>query len=201
MDIALGGETFSWWLLHFGSVALFCFLMLGILALPIPEETLMVIAGAMMHEGRLIILWTIVAAYAGSMCGISMSYLLGRTASRFVLSKSSRWIGIKKKHLDKGHAWFEKYGTWTLFFGYFIPGVRHFTGIIAGVAKLEYKRFAIFAYSGAIVWATVFLAIGYLFGAYFFTALKNIEIDTDDILSLLLLAAICVLIFYTRKKK
>lgn len=200
MDTLIGGESLSWWLLHWGSLALFCFLIFGILALPIPEETLMVIAGTMMHQGVLHIHWTILAAITGSMCGITSSYLLGRTAGAF-LSKHTRWFGVTETHLKKVHDWFEKYGSWTLFFGYFVPGVRHFTGLMAGTAKLEYKRFALFAYGGAVVWTSTFLSIGYFLGNYFFAALKDIEINFDDILSIAIFIGICALIYYLRKKR
>ena len=71
---------FSLWLTKYGSFALFLMLSLGILALPIPEETLMVIAGVLMHKGQLNIPLTVLFSYAGTICGITMSYALGRTA-------------------------------------------------------------------------------------------------------------------------
>jgi membrane protein DedA with SNARE-associated domain len=48
--------------------------------------------------------------------------------------------------------------------GYFIPGVRHFTGFSSGMATLPFHHFALFAYSGALLWVTSFLTIGYFFG-------------------------------------
>ena len=48
--------------------------------------------------------------------------------------------------------------------GYFIPGVRHFTAIVAGTSKLEYRSFALFAYCGAMLWVSTFVFIGYHFG-------------------------------------
>ena len=48
--------------------------------------------------------------------------------------------------------------------GYFIPGVRHFTAIVAGTSKLELHSFALFAYSGATLWVSTFVFLGYHFG-------------------------------------
>jgi membrane protein DedA with SNARE-associated domain len=62
------------------------------------------------------------------------------------------------------HNWFDRYGRWTLFFGYFFAGVRHFTALVAGASKMEIPQFAIYAYSGALVWVVSFLAIGYFVG-------------------------------------
>jgi membrane protein DedA with SNARE-associated domain len=51
-----------------------------------------------------------------------------------------------------------------LIIGYFVPGVRHFTAIVAGTSKLEYHGFATFAYTGALLWVSTFLFLGYHFG-------------------------------------
>lgn len=159
-------DTFTQWLLEYGSVALFLLLALGIVALPIPDETLMVISGVLIHQGHMYAIPTILAAYLGSMCGITLSYFLGRTAGHFVIKKYGKFVGINDDNLKKAHDWYEYLGKWTLTFGYFIPGVRHVTGILAGLSELEYPVFALFAYTGAFLWASVFLTIGYFFGPY-----------------------------------
>lgn len=159
-------DTFAHWLLEYGSIALFFLLALGIVALPIPDETLMVISGVLIHQGHLYAIPTLIAAYAGSMCGITLSYVLGRTAGHFIITRYGKWIGITAQNLQKAHDWYEYLGKWTLTFGYFIPGVRHVTGIFAGTTELEYSKFALFAYTGAFIWATIFLSIGYFFGPY-----------------------------------
>lgn len=165
----------SAWLLSYGSFALFGLLALGIVALPVPEETLMVLAGILMKSGHLHEGETLVAAYAGSMCGITASYLVGRTAGYYAVHRYGRWVGIQEKHLIYAHNWFEHYGTWALFFGYFVPGVRHFTGFLAGTTELDYREFALFAYFGALVWVSVFLSVGYFFGNYGLSLFSSIE--------------------------
>src|SRR5436309_455929 len=128
MDFLLNNENLSNWLIQYGSIALFFLLVAGIIILPVPEETLMVIAGVLMRNGSLHIGSTLMAAYFGSMCGITISYLIGRTAGHYLIVKYGNKIGITNEKLDQVHRWFEKYGKWTLTFGYFVPGVRHFTG-------------------------------------------------------------------------
>jgi len=193
-------DIFSLWLIQYGSLALFFLLALGIIALPIPEETLMVISGVLMYNGYLRISPTILAAFAGSITGITVSYIVGKTAGHFFLYRYAPYFGVKEHHLQKAHDWFERFGTWALFIGYFIPGVRHFTGFIAGTTDLKYPRFALFAYCGAIVWASTFLAIGYIFGDYFLAMMEKIEIRVDDILTILLIAAGCFALYYLAKR-
>jgi membrane protein DedA with SNARE-associated domain len=55
-------------------------------------------------------------------------------------------------------------GHWALAFGYFIVGVRHVTAIVAGMSKLQFRSFALYAWSGGAVWVLSFILLGYTFG-------------------------------------
>ncbi len=157
-------QTHSEPLLKHGSITLFFLLALGIIALPIPDETLLVTAGFLIAKGKLMLFPTSIAAYLGSMTGISCSYLIGYTGGSFIITKYGHWIGLNEVRLARTRLWFNRMGMWALFIGYFIPGVRHFTGYLVGSVRIRYWHFARFAYSGAIVWATTFMTIGYLLG-------------------------------------
>ncbi len=151
-------------LLHqYGSLTIFIFLAFGIVGLPIPDETLLLLGGLLAAKGQLSIISTIIAAICGSCIGITVSYILGRFIGHTTLICFGKYIGLTEKKLELAHHWFEKFGKYLLFFGYFIPGVRHFTGITAGATELNYRSFAIFAYLGAIAWSLTFISIGYFF--------------------------------------
>lgn len=188
-------ESISHWLMHYGSFSLFCLLALGIIALPVPEETLMVIAGILIRNGKLEAIPTMLAAYAGSMCGITVSYLFGRTAGRYLLIKYGSWVGLTEERLDQMHKWFESYGKWTLFFGYFIPGVRHFTGVAAGTSYLSYPSFALFAYVGAIFWVSTFLGLGYVLGDYWYSVYEYLDPIADKILLVVFMVIVVFLAY------
>lgn len=157
-------DSLVFWLTHYGSFALFALLALGIFALPIPDETLMVFAGILIFQQKILPVPTMIAAICGAILGITLSYLIGRTAGAFLLKKYGKWIGITERKLKHAHAWFERFGRWGLLIGYFVPGLRHFTGYAAGVTILSYNQFAMFAYTGALIWSMTFLSIGYFLG-------------------------------------
>ncbi len=190
MDITIATQAIMTWLEHYGSIALFGFLLLGIVAFPIPEETLMVIAGTLIHKGKLAVLPTLLAAYLGSMCGITISYLLGRMTDKYFLKKYGYLIGLSQSRLEAVHGWIHRFGKLTILFGYFIPGLRHFTGFAVGAAELEYAGFAPFAYGGAIIWASTFLAIGYFLGKGLTLPLDEIKYITSCIL------ALCIVLYF-----
>lgn len=150
-------------IVHYGSFALFGLLAFGIIGLPVPDETLLLATGFMAAKGELSLTAIIIAAILGSSIGITVSYLIGRFLGGKPILYFGKYVGITEAKLNKAHDWFEKLGKYLLFIGYFIPGVRHFTGICAGTTKLEYKTFALFAYAGATIWALIFTLSGYFF--------------------------------------
>jgi membrane protein DedA with SNARE-associated domain len=148
----------------YGYFAVFGLLMLGIVGPLIPDETILVLAGIAIRRGEMNPLITFAVATAGSLCGITLSYILGRTGVVYALRHIpplQRHVG---NHLPEAHRWFERFGKWTLFFGYFLAGVRHFTALVAGTIDLPPATFALYAYSGAFVWVASFLAVGYYLG-------------------------------------
>lgn len=192
MDFLVDQDQLLFWLNQYGSFALFALLAIGIVGLPIPEETMLILTGVLLNKGHIDPTATLFAAYMGSMCGISGSYFIGRTVGSQIIHKFGGWLGLTQVRLQYAHNWFEHYGKWSLSFGYFIPGIRHFTGIAAGVTELGYKEFALFAYCGAIVWVSLFLAVGYFLGDYW-TPLYEIM---DENLTLLIIAATGLVLAY-----
>lgn len=164
MDTTFVPSTLALWLTQYGSFALFVLLALGIFALPIPDETLMLLAGVLMAHDKLLILPTYIAAILGSMAGITVSYCIGRSVGVLLVRKYGHWIGITEARMQYVHNWFERFGRWALLIGYFIPGIRQVTGYAAGITSMEYRHFAAFAYTGAMIWACMFLSIGYFLG-------------------------------------
>jgi membrane protein DedA with SNARE-associated domain len=194
----LDKETIAHLLLSYGSIVLFFLLALGILALPIPDETLIVLSGILIKSGHLYFVPTLLSAYTGSLCGITLSYLLGRYGGHYLLERYGGWIGLTEKKREYIHQWVDRFGKWTLFFGYFVPGLRHFTGLCTGMMGLDYHSFAIFAYAGALVWVATFLSVGYFFGEYCMEYCLNLftstEITVENVSIAILIAAVLLFI-------
>lgn len=155
---------FEHFIIDYGYIGLFTLLMLGIVGLPIPDETLLAFAGYLVFQEKLDPLATLLAAFLGSSCGISLSYFLGRLLGMKVLHRHAAKLHLTEEQLFRAHAWFQRVGKWTLPAGYFIPGVRHLTAFIAGASELDTRIFALFAYAGAAIWSSAFLCAGYFFG-------------------------------------
>lgn len=152
------------WIVKYGYGAIFILLVLGVVGLPIPDETLLVFSGYLISTGRMKPVWALLSAVAGSWCGISLSYWIGRTLGLGVVHKFGKYLHITEEHLAKVQRWFDRIGHWALFVGYYIAGVRHFTAIVAGISKLPFPTFMTFAWTGGALWVSLFLTLGYFLG-------------------------------------
>jgi membrane protein DedA with SNARE-associated domain len=148
-------------LIRHGAPVLFFAQVFGIVGLPIPDELLLTAAGALALKGQLSLVWVLVAAIAGCLSGITLSYTLGR---RIGLPVLRAWLHVRPEPLARAQRWFEDYGGWVLALGYFVPGVRHVSAIAAGSACLNFSCFARYAYPGGVLWCLVFLGAGYYAG-------------------------------------
>jgi membrane protein DedA with SNARE-associated domain len=104
------------------------------------------------------------AAFFGSVCGITLSYGLGRTVGDYLVRKFGPAVQITGDKLTHAHTWYDRVGKWGLLFGFYLPGVRHLIGFGAGIAKLPVSVFALFAFTGAFIWSVTFVSAGYFLG-------------------------------------
>ena len=154
-------------LLKMGPFFLFFALVLGIVGLPIPDELLLVGAGYLVAHGKLDLISTLSAAILGSIVGITISYFLGRLIGFILIKKYGKVLNIDHEKIETAQRWFTTIGKWILMVGYFIPFFRHILGFVAGVMKLDFRHFALYAYSGAVIWSVGFFSVGFFFFNWF----------------------------------
>lgn len=157
-------ENLQEFVVQYGYIAIFLLLSLGIIGLPIPDEVLMTFVGYLCSQGVLLYIAAVLVAFSGAMFGMTFSYVVGRKVGKPLLWKYGKWLMLTPGRLAKVEGWFQKYGIWTVVFGYYVPGVRHLTCYLAGVTGIEARKYLLFAGFGAIIWCTVFITIGYYIG-------------------------------------
>jgi membrane-associated protein len=100
---------------------------------------------------------------AAAVLGDAVNYAVGAYMGPKVFSREdSRWLN--KKHLQRTHDFYEKYGGKTIFLARFVPIVRTFAPFVAGVGSMTYSHFALYNVTGAVSWVLAFLLAGYYFG-------------------------------------
>lgn len=166
---------------------------LGILGLPIPDETVLTFAGYLISQKVLHFIPATLSSYLGSISGISISFFIGRTFGLKFLNKYGSFFHITEERIHKTRKWFEGYGEWLFLFGYFIPGVRHLTALVAGSTNTKYSKFAFFAYTGGLIWSVTFITIGIEVGKKWNLVIEQIH---KHILIIVLLLLILIIAYY-----
>src|ERR1700694_1644441 len=149
----------------YGYLAVFIFVGVESIGIPVPGETMLVTAAIYAGTtGRLSIFWVIVASAAGAIVGDNIGYGSGRTGGYRLLKRYGRYIRLEENRLRLGQYLFHKHGPKVVFFGRFISVLRIFAAFLAGVNHMHWRRFLIFNALGGIIWSTIYGVAAYLLG-------------------------------------
>ncbi|MDB5185127.1 MAG: dedA protein [Candidatus Saccharibacteria bacterium] len=130
----------------------------------LPGDTLLITAGIYAHEGHLSILAVIAVCLVAAIAGDNLSYFIGKQLGPKVFSKPDGII-FRKDHIDTSEKFFARFGAKTLLVSHFLPVVRSFTPMLAGVARMPHRRFFVFNAVGDAVWSIVVPLLGYYVGS------------------------------------
>ena len=189
-------EAILQWVAHHAYGGVFLLLMFGVVGLPVPDELLLTFLGYLISHGDVRFVPAVLCAFLGTTCGISLSYLLGRTLGLRILHKYGKYVRVTPELLKRTHDWFQRAGKWSLTFGYFVPGVRHLTAYVAGAAELELPQFALFAYPGGAIWVLTFISLGYFLGEAWLRVLEKFH--RTALIATGIVAAIVIIFFLVR---
>jgi membrane-associated protein len=150
-----------------------CGLLIGFF---LPGDSLLFTAGLFVATGAISApLWLVctllvVSALLGNVCG----YWIGRAAGPAIFDRPNSRL-LKPEHVERTHAFFEKYGNRAIVLGRFVPIVRTFITVMAGVGKMEPKRYLTYSVIGGVAWAAGVTLLGYLLGGFAFVR-EHIEL-------------------------
>jgi membrane protein DedA with SNARE-associated domain len=184
---------------HYGYAGIFSLLALGIFGLPVPDETLMAFVGYLVFRGRLHALPAFLSAFCGTMCGITLSYAMGRGFGMYVIPRWRTSLHLSVERQELVQSWFSRVGRWVLVFGYYVPGVRHVTAYVAGTSGLRFPAFSAFAYSGAFIWCLTFIGFGYFFGERWARGALGVRWSVDLLLGAVLVGILVY--FWVHREK
>ena len=156
--------TFGEYIAQYGYGALFGLFFLGILGMPLPEETLLVFSGFLVSTGQLAYWPTFLVCFLGSISAMTTAYWIGRKLGFPFLEKYGKRLGMGYTVYKKTEEWFNRVGKWALPLGYFIPGVRQFTAYFAGITRLPFPTFLLYTYTGGLFWSLLFVTLGWQLG-------------------------------------
>jgi membrane-associated protein len=147
------------------AVALIVFAESGLLVgFFLPGDTLLLSAGIFAAQGKLPLIWLIVAVVIAAILGDNVGYSIGRRTGHRIFKKKDG-IFFRHEHIERAEKFYEEHGGKTIILARFLPVVRTFAPIVAGVGKMPRRRFMFFNVFGGLFWGAGVTLLGYWFGS------------------------------------
>lgn len=181
----------------YGVLFLIIFAETGLVVLPLlPGDSLLFAAGAFSAkpETGLNVHLMAFLLFVAAVLGDTLNYWIGAKIGPSVFKREDS-VWLRKKHLERAHAFFEKYGGRAIILARFVPIVRTFVPFVAGVGTMTYRRFVAYNIIGGFVWIYFFTYAGFLFGNQPFVQ-KNFKLV---ILAIIFLSIVPIVVEFTRE--
>src|SRR3989344_1152286 len=143
----------------------------------LPGDSLLFTAGFLASQDLISIWWLLILCFIAAVAGDSVGYWFGKKTGPMIFKREDSMF-FHKKHVEKAKAFYETYGKKTIVLARFIPVVRTFAPILAGVAGMKYKIFLAYNIVGGFIWSWGILGLGYILG--------NIIPDAEKYLTLII---------------
>ncbi len=162
LDQTLGDLVRQYGAWSYGILFAIVFAETGLVVTPfLPGDSLLFAAGALAGLGSIRLDLAAGVLIVAAILGDTVNYWIGQYLGHRLLAWGRL---IRKEHIDRTHAFFEKYGGKTIIIARFVPIVRTFAPFVAGVGEMTYSRFLAYNVIGALLWVFVCVGLGYLFG-------------------------------------
>jgi len=139
----------------------------GLVVTPfLPGDSLLFAAGALAALGSLHLSGLMLVLYIAAIAGDSVNYWIGQLLGQKIVD-NPKITFINQEHIDKTEEFYKKYGGKTIILARFVPIVRTFAPIVAGIASMNYRKFMIYNLVGALLWATGVTSAGFYLGERF----------------------------------
>jgi membrane protein DedA with SNARE-associated domain len=132
--------------------------------IPLPSEIIMPFSGYLVTTGQFTMLGVTLAGAIGNVVGSIVAYYVGVWGGRPFVERYGPYMLISHKDLDTADRWFARYGDAAVFFSRMLPVVRTFISLPAGVARMNFPRFVLFTFIGALPWCYLLAYIGMKMG-------------------------------------
>ncbi len=151
---------------HYGYLAVGGLILLEDFGVPVPGETVLILAAVYAGAGRLNIWLVALIGFLGAVAGDNVGFAIGHFGGRPLIERWGRYILLTPERLDKATDFFERRGGSIIIIARFVEGLRQANGIVAGTTGMHWARFLLFNSIGAALWVGVWSSIGYFSGSH-----------------------------------
>jgi membrane protein DedA with SNARE-associated domain len=187
-------EQYGYWVIFFG-------VMLENAGVPVPGETTLLAAGFFAALGHFNLALVMAVACLGAVLGDNAGYFIGRKLGRATLLRYGRYVGLTPKRFSMFESFFESHGDKTILVARFITGLRVFAALLAGAARMQWPRFALYNFLGAVLWSIAVALAGYFFGHSWHLLERWIGGIGAAALAAIIVAGVVIFIVRRRKRR
>jgi membrane protein DedA with SNARE-associated domain len=191
-------ETFSGFIISYGYLAVFAWLMVGICGVPVPDEVLLFFIGYLVFQGEMHFWPATAVVIAGSCVGLAVNYLIGRACSDRLCTWLERVAPHRLQKLTRITAMLDRSGGVVLFWSFFVPGIRHWATVGAGVLKVSPTVGGIFVFPAIMLWSIAFIWLGYHVAQTGADGPQNLPLFLQGISAVVILAVVVRSLFFRR---
>ena len=182
-----------------GYAGIFFLMMLESMIVPVPSEFVMPFAGFLVAQGSFNVVLVILVSTLGSITGSLLFYYIGTTGGLTLVQRYGKYVLVDTEDIKKTEAWFNKRGDLTIFLARLIPVVRHLISLIAGIAKMNVKKFTIYTIFGAALWNGILTYLGLFLGQHWDKVSQYME--NLDLVIVILLIVGCLYFVYRHLRR
>jgi membrane protein DedA with SNARE-associated domain len=150
----------------YGVLAVTIILTLEAIGFPVPGESLLIFSALMASRHEMSLPALLISAWAGSVIGDNIGYLIGRKLGRAAVTRYGSKIGLTPSRFDKIEGMFTKYGPVTVIFARFVNVLRQLNGVVAGTLGMHWLRFLAYNAIGAALWVGFWVLVPYYLGGH-----------------------------------
>ncbi len=150
---------------HWGYPGVAAAVMLEDFGIPVPGETILIAAAVLSGAGELNLAAVMLAAVAGAIIGDNIGFLIGHHGGRPLVLRWGRYVFLTPERLAATTRFFERHGGKVVLVARFVEGLRQLNGIVAGISRMPWRRFAAFNAAGAVLWVGFWAGLAYLAGS------------------------------------
>jgi membrane protein DedA with SNARE-associated domain len=182
-------------------VTLFLFAFVENVFPPSPSDLVVVIGGSLVSTGAINFIPAVLLTTLGSVVGFMILFYFGSTVDKKVVH-SGKYKYIPVDAIEKVEKWFKRYGYYVIIANRFLPGTRSVISFFAGMSMLDVKKSAILSAISAVVWNTIIIYLGFLFGNNVALIDKYLSTYSNIAISITVVVVIVLVIkFYISRKK
>jgi membrane protein DedA with SNARE-associated domain len=185
----------------YGYLAVFITMALESACIPIPSEIVMPYAGYLVTQNKMTILNAAVVGSLANLFGSWIAYFVGRYGGRNFIEKYGKYVFLSYKHLAWADKWFAEKGDITVLVSRMLPAVRTFISLPAGITRMNFFRFSIYTFIGALPWNLALVYVGYVFAGNWELMQDYLHKFNYVIWGTLVLLVIAYIIYRRKKKK